>query len=260
MEKEKITKQEKSESDVLLQNKETSQIDTKDDSVVDTSLVDKNETESKKNNTKKKAEKNQLHGRRRLFADYQYKEYTNKKGKTKRKKVYTGQYYGYVIPKQERKNEAAYLGKIKLIYSVIWVLMVAMWVLASSVTNAMGLGYKGDTGFQGQHFYVLLPYLCGALPLMLSIMTIIEFIFTKGNKHERAFAESLKQNLKGQTITALVCGVLTILSETLFVFLNFKQIISINNEIILVIFMAAYSAISVIWLRFQASFPMEEKR
>lgn len=218
------------------------------------------ESKQKKNATEKKAKANEPRGRRRLFADYRYKEVKNKKGKTVRRKVYTGKYYGFMIPGSYKKNEKEFINRIKLTFSLCYLAISALWVLSGVAIHPLGLGAGQSTGFSGQHFYVLFPYIMCALPIFLMFLTIVEFIFTKGNRHEKAFAEALKQNLKWQTVMEMICALLCLICEAVFIVINYNEITDFIYEFTLIIFMAAIVAVSLFWLKMQDGLPMEVKK
>ncbi len=218
------------------------------------------EPKQKKKAPEKKAKANEPRGRRRLFADYRYKEVKNKKGKTVRRKVYTGKYYGFMIPGSYKKNEKEFINRIKLTFSLCFLAIAALWVISGVAIHPLGLGAGQNTGFSGQHFYVLLPYIMCALPIFLMFLTIAEFIFTKGNRHEKAFAEALKQNLKWQTVMEMICALLCLVCEAVFIVINYNEITVFISEFALIIFMAAIIAVSLFWLRMQDGLPMEVKK
>ena len=223
-------------------------------------------------------------GRSRLFDDYQYRDVKNKKGKTVRRKVYTGKHYGYVIPKEYRKNEGAYIRKIKITYVLFLLAVLAVWLIPHFV-NAQSLGtvvYAEEiegyvppaptsdtvasaqalfgTKIDTQFFYVLLPDLVCALPMLLIGMTLFEFIFTGGNRHEQAFMEALTKNMRGQTIMLMIAAGITAISDVVFIISNYKVIKSPASEVAVFLLMAAIIGICLLWLRTQAKYVMEEEK
>jgi len=254
-------------------------------------VTDGTQPEQSPSSEKKPAPEKKLRGRRRLFSDYRYAEVKNKKGKTVRRKVYQGKHYGYVIPKEYKGREAAYIGKIKLIYALFFIVLAAIWFVTSAAVPAQGLGKvvfvkdlpnytpaetvssdvaaSSDTAASAaalfgekvnvQHFYVLLPYLVCALPLLLMLMTLVEFIFTKGNKHEQAFMEALTSNLRGQTITLMIAAAVTAVGETVFIISNFRVILSPFAEVGLIALMLCIIGVCIFWLGKQEKYKMEVK-
>lgn len=215
------------------------------------------EPKTQKKASGKKA--NEPRGRRRLFADYRYKDVKNKKGKTVRRKVYTGKYYGFMIPGSYKKREKEFINRIKLFFSLCFAAIAILWVLAGALIHPLGLGAGQDTGFTGQHYYVLLPYIVCALPIFLMFMTVVEFIFTRGNRHEKAFAEALKQNLKWQTVMAMICALLCLVCEVIFIIINYNEISAFIHEFALILFMAAIAGVCFFWLKLQDGLRMEVK-
>lgn len=245
-----------------------------------------NETPS---SPKKPAPEKKVRGRRRLFSDYQYADVKTKSGKTVRRKVYKGKHYGYIIPHDYKKNEAAYIRKIKLTHCLFLLAIIAVWALTSTALNAQGLGavvYASEIeGYEShvtdvtessdvtasaiaifgekvdvQYFYVLLPYLVCVLPMLLMLMTLVEFVFTGGNRHEQAFMEALTVNLRGQTITLMIAAGVTFIGEVVFIFTNYKVIRSSFTEVGLCALMLCIIGVCILWLGRQEKFKMEEKK
>ncbi|MBQ9950195.1 MAG: hypothetical protein IJO93_05695 [Clostridia bacterium] len=198
----------------------------------------------------KKKEK-ELKGRRKLFADYQYRDVKTKKGKTVRRKVYTGEHFGYVIPSEYKKNEKAYIRRIKLTYLGFFLAATLMWILPSFALAPTAFG-RSDVNI----FYVLVPYMVCALPIMLIFLTLFEFLFTKGNRHERAFMEALTVNLKGQIVTFMISAAVTAISQVIFIILNYQNV-KATHEVGFFVMLLATAAICFFWLRKQEKFPMQ---
>lgn len=213
---------------------------------------------NKKDTEKKKDGEKKLRGRKRLFADYQYREVKSKNGKTKRRKVYTGKHYGYVIPSAYKKNEKGFLNRIKLFYFGILAVLVLLWLVPLTVLEAQGFGGYGNKDMN--FFYVFMPHMVTALPLMLMTMTLVEFVCTRGNRHELAFAEALTKNLRGQTITAMICSGVCAISETIFIILNHNKIASLGRELSIIAIMAGIIVVCIFWLKLQDSLRMEDKK
>ena len=133
---------------------------------------------------------------RRCFEDYTYKETTDKNGKTKMIRVYTGMYY---TPMMSRGMQALR----KLLYAFLWLLCVGMLFFSA------GCELKFNFLRRGALVYGLV---CLALLWMLS--GLINYLIAPMNRTTgewRDSAESLKKSTVGGVIAFALCAGLNLI-------------------------------------------------
>ncbi len=147
-------------------------------------------------------------GRKKYFSDYPFQDVPKKSGDgTKRRRRYAGEHYSYVIPEDYKDSPDTFRARIKGFYAVITFLMAALWVAGSFVRTA---GHTEGT------VYVTVSYVIMAIPIVLILFTMVEFLFTKNPLYERAFADALTKNLRAKTIFAMICAGFCIVTEAIY--------------------------------------------
>ena len=135
-------------------------------------------------------------GRRKYFSDYPFQDIPKKNGKgTKARRVYSGNYYSYVIPDDYKDSPQTFISRIKGFYIAISLLALVLWVAGSLV---------GAASQTESAFYVVGPYIIMVFPIVLTIFTTVEFLLTKNTRYERVFADALSTKLRNKTLFVMI--------------------------------------------------------